>query len=43
VLNAAAHCRAKAVPAPAYQLAAIWQMADRAQVQRVYLPLVFKN
>jgi hypothetical protein len=29
-----------AVPDPVYQLAAICQMADRAQVKRLYLRLV---
>jgi hypothetical protein len=29
--NTAAYCIAEAVPDPVYQLAAIWQMADRAQ------------
>jgi hypothetical protein len=40
--NVTAYCIAEAVPDPAYQLAAIWQMADRAQMKPFYLPLVLR-
>jgi hypothetical protein len=40
--DAAAYCIAEAVPDAVYQLAAVWQMADRAQRKPVYLPLMLK-
>jgi hypothetical protein len=37
------YCMPESVPDPVYQLAAVWQMADRAQQRKLYLPVVLRN
>jgi hypothetical protein len=41
--DAAAYCIGEGIPDAVYQLAAIWQMADRAQWKPIYLPLMVKH